>query len=140
MNSFWNNLYDDVKDQRYGTLFVAALFIGTPVFILGLCLANETYADLSNALTQYPDIGTFQVVCLVLPGLALIAMALFWRRWSRTGNGASRNRIKYSALSRDELLKARSKLKGQMKPVKFKRMDRSGKPVALRTPDMDLKY
>jgi hypothetical protein len=140
MNSFWNNLYDDVKDQRYGTLFVAALFIGTPLFVLGLCLANETYADLSNALTQYPDIGIFQLVCLVLPGLALIAMALFWRRWNRTGRKDRWNRIKYSALSRDELLKARSKLKGQMKPVKFKRLERSGNPAALRTPDTNLKY
>lgn len=141
MDPFWNNIYDDVKDRRYGTLFFTTLLIGTPLVILGLFLVHATFADFRDFLAGLPGISTFQIVCLVLlAALALMAMAMFWRHWVKIGRKAREDRLKYSNLSRDELLKARSKLKNNMKPVQFRAVERPGKPVALRAPDTDLKY
>jgi hypothetical protein len=141
MDSFWNNIYDDVKDRRYGTLFLATLFLGLPLLALALGVAGAVFAELMDVLNGYPDIGTFQFLYLVLLGsLALMAMVLLWRHWIRVGREARQNRLKYSNLSRDELLKARSKLKGQMHPVKFRLVERPAKRVTLRAPDTDLKY
>jgi hypothetical protein len=141
MDPFWNNIYDDVKDRRYGTLFMATLFIGLPLLALALVAASGIFAELMDVFAGYPDISTFQFLSLVvLASLALLAVVLLWRHWIRTGRKARRDRLKFSSLSRDELLKARSKLKGQMKPVKFRLVERPAKRVAPRAPDTDLKY
>jgi uncharacterized integral membrane protein len=142
MHPFWENLYDDAKDKRYGTLFVTALFIGTPLFVLAVCLANATCGQFMDFLTGYSDLSPLQVVCLAaLTGVIFVVLALCLRRWVRTERKIRHERLNYSNLSRDELLKARSKLKNQMNPVKFRTAERPGKKrPPLRPPDTDLKY
>lgn len=139
MDPFWNNIYDDVKDRRYGTLFLCTLFFGLPLLVLALVAASEIFAYLMDVIT---DVGPFDVVCLVLlASAALMAMALFWRHWIRIGRKARQDRSIYSNLSRDELFKPRLKLKSKMKPVKFRLVERPQKRVASpRAPDIDLKY
>jgi membrane protein implicated in regulation of membrane protease activity len=139
MDPFWNNIYDDVKDRRYGTLFLATLFLGLPLLALAFGAAAGIFAVLKDLFKEYPNISPFEVVYLfLLAGLALMAMALFWR-WIRMGRRARQDRLTYSSLSRDELLKARSKLKSQMQPVKFRLVQRPPKLVS-RAPETDLKY
>lgn len=140
MDPFWKDIYDDGKDRRYGGLFMAVLlflFVGLPLLAWGLSCA---WVILPNFI-GIPDPGKFLVVCLVLAGsLLLVATVLFWRRWIRFGRKERQDRLKYSNLSRDELMKARSKLKNNMNPVKFRAVERPGKRPALRAPDTDLKY
>jgi hypothetical protein len=141
MDPFWNNIYDDTKDRRYGNLFLATLFLGLPLLGLAFGVVSLIFAGLSEVLAGYPGFGPFQIICLVLlADLALIAMAMLCRHWIRTGRKARQDRLRFSNLSRDELLKARSKLKGQVKPVRFRLVERPAKPVASRAPDIDLKY
>jgi hypothetical protein len=141
MDPFWNNIYDDAKDRRYGALFLATLFLGLPLLVVALGAAGAIFAEIMTVLTEYPDVGAFPVVCLfLLTGVALMATALFWRHWTRIGRKARQDQLTYSNLSRDELLKARSKLKGQLKTVKFRLVERPAKRVAPRAPDTYLKY
>ncbi|HEX3626226.1 MAG TPA: hypothetical protein VH280_12450 [Verrucomicrobiae bacterium] len=142
MDHFWTNIYDDAKDRRYGTLFVAALFVGTPLIILAVFLTCETFAVFMEFLSGLPELSPFQAVCLaLLAGLALTAMGLFWWRWIRIGRKVRQNRLQLSRLSRDELMKARSKLKSRMNPVKFRVVERPAKRAKqFRAPDTDLKY
>jgi len=138
MDPFWNNIYDDEKDKRYGGLFFAVLiffFVGLPL-IAWLCSVCDIVPNLT-----YPDLSRFQVVCLIVTGgLGLVAIVLLLRRWVRIGRKTRQDRLKYSDLSRDELMKARSKLRKNMNPVKFRAVERPGKRPALRAPDTDLKY
>lgn len=140
MDPFWNNIYDDTKDKRYGGLFIGVLlflFVGLPLLGWGLSYA---WVFLPNFI-GIPDPGKFMAVCLVLAGaLCLVATALYWRRRIRFGRKIREDRSKYSNLSRDELMKARSKLKNNMNPVKFRAVERPGKRPVLRAPDTDLKY
>ncbi|HEY1786980.1 MAG TPA: hypothetical protein VGJ73_02435 [Verrucomicrobiae bacterium] len=141
MDPFWNNIYDDVKDRRYGTLFLGTLFLGLPLLALVLGVAGGTFAELMDVLTGYPDINAFQFLFIILlAGLPVLTTVLLWRHWIRIERKTHRDRLKFSNLSRDELLKARSKLKGQMNPVKFRLVERPAKRAALRAPDTDLKY
>jgi hypothetical protein len=148
MDPFWNNIYDDDKDKRYSGLFIGVLlflFIGLPLVVLGL---TNIFEILPNFITSfidvligYPETNRFLLVCLVmLACLCLVAIVLFGRRWVRFGRKAREDRLKYSNLSRDELMKARSKLKKNMNPVKFRVVERPGKRPALRAPDTDIKY
>jgi cbb3-type cytochrome oxidase subunit 3 len=72
---------------------------------------------------------------LVLSPILLPAMGLYFlgRGWSafRLARENRRNQLRYSPLSRDELLAARSKLRNGMKPI--------NRP-APRVPDTFLKY
>jgi len=141
MDHFWNNIYDEAKDRRYGSLFLATLFLGLPLLALVLGAAFAIVAELGHIFSGYPDVDLFQVVCLgLMAGLAVITMALLWRRSVRTGRQARRDRLKFSNLSRDELLKARLKLKGQMDPVGFRLVARPGRQATIQTPNTDLKY
>ena len=144
MDPFWNNIYDEDKDKRYSGLFIGVLlflFVGLPLLVLGLTNICDILPNFLNVLVGYPDVNKFQVVCLVLAGiLSLVVMVFFWRRWIRVGRKVRQDRLKYSNLSRDELMKARSKLKNNMNPVKFRAVERPGKRAALRAPDTDLKY
>jgi hypothetical protein len=144
MDPFWNNIYDDAKDKRYSGLFIGVLIL-LPVglFLLASIFgaASEIVPDFLDAITGYPDVNRFLFVCVVLAaGLSVAAIVLFGRRWVRFGRKARQDRLKYSDLSRDELMKARSKLKNNMKPVKFRAVERPGKRPALQAPDTDLKY
>jgi hypothetical protein len=69
----------------------------------------------------------------------LLSAAVILRR-ARTGHAKRREQFKYANLSRDELLKARLKLKRQLQPVKFRAVERPRKALAIRAPDTDLKY
>jgi len=138
MDSFWNNVYDDSKDRRYATLFVT-----TCLFVIGLLMLiivplSEMFANVREVVRGYPDDSEFPVICLfVLAGvLFLTAMILGQRRSRKSRCG----QFKCSRLSRDELFKARLKLKRQMQPVRFRAAERPRKPLAPRAPDVDLKY
>lgn len=137
MDSFWQNAYDEEKDKRYGALFfVTLLVIFGSLGILGLVAAitSSEYAV---------DLGPALIVCA-----AFLAVALVWAvsNWIR-GRKRCQEALKYSALSRDELAKARSKLKKKiqsekrMQPVMFRRETRvrERRPPP-RKPDTDLKY
>jgi hypothetical protein len=140
MDPFWNNLYDDAKDKRYGTLFFISclLAIGMP-FLLGALFVNLSLPQWIADFIGTAD--TFEFVCLGAAAcLTLVASVLFFRRWVRDGRKVRQGRLKYSNLSRDELLKARSKLKNQLKPVKFRLVERPAKRAAPRAPDIDLRY
>jgi hypothetical protein len=64
---------------------------------------------------------------------------LVWR-WIRYRRKCRQEQLKYAALSRDELAKARSKLKSQMKPMKIKTSARPARRPVPRTPDTNIKY
>ena len=113
MNSFWNQLYDRHKDRRYANLFFVTLlcFVGLIVPILAIIL----------------HAGTFELHPLyLLPGIVGILIAVIWgtiRHFRR-----QRHTPAFPRLSRDELRKARSKLKNSFKRFRAK------------APDTDLKY
>lgn len=133
MDPFWQNAYDEDKDRRYGALFFSAL--------LG-CFLSVAVAAVIAAITgsRYSD----DLLPAMLVVLAIITIVLFiyvWR-WAR-GLRDRKERLKYSSLSRDELAKARTKLKKQMmstKPMTFKRETRPARRPPPRPVDTDLKY
>ena len=117
MNPFWSGFFEQFKDCGRGVL---SFFLGL-VTLFGL-LFTAVILDKTNASPP------------VLAGVTLfifIWMVLLLRRaWKHR-----RQRLNFSPLSSDELVKARSKLKNgfvqtnQFKPVRFER-----------PPDTDLKF
>lgn len=98
MNSFWERIYDAVKDRNYGMLFFGT-FLGMIIafFLIGLLVA----------ITGVNGVQTYLMP--VLGGMAffaVIAMAVTIRRARRQ----RAKRRKFMELSRDEIQKARSKL------------------------------
>jgi hypothetical protein len=133
MDPFWENAYNDEKDKRYGALFFTALlgcFGSVAVAALIAGITGSEYAD---------DLLPVVLVVLVIFTLVLCVSILRWIR----GRKDRKERLKYSSLSRDELAKARSKLKRQMmsaKPVTFRRETRPSRRPPPRKIDVDLKY
>jgi membrane protein implicated in regulation of membrane protease activity len=130
MNSFWTKIYDDCKDRRYGALFLVTVFICWGLLIAGMAISAITG---SNHLQEF--------LMALAPGIIIFAVAAVasgWR-WIR-GRKRRREQLKYSALSRDELAKARSKLKNQMKPIKIKEQTKPAGRAVSRAPDTNLKY
>jgi ABC-type nickel/cobalt efflux system permease component RcnA len=119
MKSFWEESYDSVKDRRYGMLFFATLLVFFSAIILGAAIYGVMGADIFQ-----------EFVLPTLPGVAILLVALGWW-WVRRARKRRRERLKYAALSRDELAKARSKLRNNAKPMRR---------AAPRAPDIDLKY
>lgn len=119
MESFRENSYDRNKDRRYGLLFLAALLIFLGTATLGLMIHGIAGAN------SFPEF-----VLPALPGVIVVLAALAWRAVCHARRNR-RLRSKYGSLSRDELLKARSKLKTGLKRVQ---------PPAPSVPDTDLKY
>ena len=119
MNSFWINLYDNCKDRRYGAVFFGAL-----AAFFGMIGVGAIF---------YQAICAFELQKFLLPAavgagllpLAWIVRGIFQMRTRR------QERLRFPPLSRDELRKARSKLRNGMKPVKR---------LATRKPDTYLKY
>ena len=117
MNPFWTGFFQQFKDCGRGAL---SFFLGL-VTLFGLLL-GAVILDKTNVSPQ------------VLMGITLFIflwMALLIRRaWKRR-----RQRLNFSPLSSDELVKARSKLKNgfvqtnPFKPVRFQR-----------PPDTDLRF
>lgn len=134
MNSFWKDAYNDEKDRRYGRLFFITLLIALP--LAGI------FAALGANLNSYQ----LQELCIIaLPVIILTIIVLCWR-WIHFERKNRKDRLKYAAMSRDELAKARSKLKSQMKPVKSTKQIRAcekrvgERRVASPKPDTYLKY
>ena len=108
MNSIWNNLYDKAKDRRYGILFFFSLF-----GFFGLFLVAVLVFKILGGM----DFGSFDLQAHFLelvPGIVIIFAALAWGglRRARAQHGKSFRR---EELSRDEILKARSKLMNRNK-------------------------
>jgi hypothetical protein len=128
MNPFWNNIYDDAKDRRYGTLFFVVILV-----LLGL-------GAIAGALRANFDPEELREIFLGLgSGLGMVTVAFIWR-WIRAARRNRRERLKYSSLSRDELAKARSKLKARMKIDPPKSQTRAARRATERRPDTYLKY
>ncbi len=98
MDFFWGNVFEYFKDRRGAAFFFATL--------LALFIALIVGSILYHVICAY-DLQAYLVYSL--PGLALILMA-----WIGSGiaqaRARRRNQYKSSPLSRDELIKARSKL------------------------------
>lgn len=119
MKSIWEESYDSAKDRRYGMLFFATLLVFFGVLILG------------GMIYEIMGATNFQEFVLpALPVAGIFLMAMGWR-WIRRARKRRRERLKYAALSRDELAKARSKLRNNTKPASR---------TAFRAPDIDLNY
>jgi membrane protein implicated in regulation of membrane protease activity len=130
MDPFWQNAYDDTKDRRYGMLFfgtLLALFITIPVLAIIYGVSNSPYSG---------ELFAAVAVTVVIFMVVLCISAWRWvRGWKRR-----QEREKYASLSRDELFKARSKLKKSTTPVTFRREQRPPKRPPPSRPDTNLKY
>jgi len=126
--SFWTNIYDDAKDRRYGRLFFVTFFSIIGLVLFGLYLGVQFRASIP------PEVIYAGVA------VALLILALIGWRWTCIERKYQKDKLKFSALSRDELFKARSKLKKQMKPATFKIRTRSSIRHSPRPMDTFLKY
>ncbi len=128
MNSFWGNIYDDVKDRRYGTLFFATFFISLGIVLLIVLLSFNFNSEQMR-----------EIAMVSLPVVILTIIITCWR-WLQLERKYRKDRLKFAHLSRDELAKARSKLKKQMKPASYKVQAKSSRRPPPRAPDINLKY
>lgn len=105
MNSPWEKLYDPVKDRRYGMLFIISFVALFCLFILGR-LAWAIWTDLA------PEPSELEIWILFgLPGIFLFPAALICRALRpRRENSDQKEVFKRQELSRDEIIKAQSKL------------------------------
>jgi hypothetical protein len=127
MYPFWSNIYDDVKDRRYGALFFStllALFVSLGILAL--------IGALTNGVGLVPAFIVFAIPCAVACVCAVSNCVRAWKH--RDGS------LNSSTLSRDELAKARSKLKKETKAAAFRTERRRTRLVITRVPDTDLKY
>ena len=128
MNFFWKYAYDDEKDRRYGTLFFTALVLALgALLVVALLSLQATLNEVQDAC-----IGALPVIFLTMVFVCL--------RWIYTEREYRRRRLEYYNLSRDELAKARLKLKRQIKPAAFKTRTRPSLRRAPRPMDTYLKY
>lgn len=119
MKSFWEESYDSAKDRRYGLLFFATLL----VFLVTVIVGGAIYVIAGAMVFQ-------QFVLPALTGVGIVAVIVSWQLFRRARKRRA-EQLKFANLSRDELAKARSKLRNNIKPVR---------PVVLPAPDTDLKY
>ena len=119
MKSPWAESYDGDKDRRFGLLFFVAILGFFGAVVLGAILFAVIGPDYFR-----------QYGLPALPGSGILLIAFGWR-WIRRERKRRRERLKYAALSRDELVKARAKLRNKMQPARR---------VMTRAPDLDLKY
>jgi cobalamin biosynthesis protein CobD/CbiB len=94
VNFFWGQVFEFVRERRNAMIFYGTLAVFLAVPVLG------AIAEGYHWLQYWP---------YALPGLGLLLLALVWTglRQRRTRR---LNRYKSSPLSRDEMIKARSKL------------------------------
>jgi hypothetical protein len=119
MNSFWINLYDRAKDRRYGAVFFGSLAGLFGVALVGFILYQAICAfDLQGYLPPAAAVAVLLLVMWILRGI-------------RQMRARHQEYLRFPPLSRDERLKARSKLQSGMNSLK--------RP-APRAPDTNLKY
>jgi len=127
MYSFWSNIYDDAKDRRYGALFFSTLLtLFVSLAILALIGA------LTNGVGLVPALFVLAITFAVA---AVCTVSNCIRAWKHRDGS-----LNSSTLSRDELAKARSKLKKETKAAAFRTERRPARLVITRVPDTDLKY
>ena len=95
MDFFWSNLFEFFKDRRH-----AAVFFGTLAVIIGV---------LAIGAISYQVIDGLHLWEYMLPGIGLLLVVMIGQVFLRMRASRS-NRYKPSPLSRDEIIKARSKL------------------------------
>ena len=128
MNHNWNNVYDVVKDRRYARLFFNTLWV-----VLGMVL-------MLGILSANLDADQLEAVCAItMPVVILMAMGMAVR-WIRLERKYRREKLNHDALSRDELAKARLRLKRPVWPVRFKTQVKSTSRTTPRALDTYLKY
>lgn len=98
MNYFWGNVFDYFKERRSAGAFYGILMALLGLAIGGFVLYQTLGPDNFRASLEY-----------ALPLVALILFLWTWRTLTRA-RARWRDRYKTSPLSRDELIKARSKL------------------------------
>jgi hypothetical protein len=100
MNYFWGNVFEYFKDRRFASVFFGTLVALVVVLFIGV-IVNQVI----QAYELQDDVP------YLLAGAAFVFVA-----WITGGivraRARARNRYKNPPLSRDELIKARSKLKG----------------------------
>ena len=96
MNYFWGNVFEYFKDRRLGSVFFGTLAVVLAILVL------------VAAFYKYL-LENWQIVLSVI---GLLLLALIWQGF-RQMRMMRLNRYKSSPLSRDEKVKARSKLKTQ---------------------------
>src|SRR5215469_2402125 len=124
MYPFWSNIYDDAKDRRYGALFFStllALFVSLGIMAL--------IGALTNGVGLVPALFLFAIPFAVAMVCAVSNCVRAWKH--RDGS------LNSSALSRDELAKARSKLKKETKAAAFRIERKPPRLVMNRVPDTD---
>jgi hypothetical protein len=99
MNYFWGNVFEYFKERRLGAVFFVTLLAFVGVMAGGVMVYQ--IAGGFNLLQYWP---------FALVGTGLLLLALTWRGF-RQMRARRLNRYKSSPLSRDERVKARSKLK-----------------------------
>ena len=125
---FWSQIYDNAKDRRYAKLFFVSILMAGGFAALVAALGQNLSAD------QWKDVS----VALV-PAMIAVTGFFIWR-WYRCGRKQRAEQLKSAELSRDELAKARLKLKDKPKPMKGKPQRNSLKRTAPRALDTYLKY
>jgi membrane protein implicated in regulation of membrane protease activity len=130
MSPFWSNIYDDAKDRRYG-----ALFFSTLLMLFGSLGVIAVICAITNA-------GSSEVLFpLALAVTVIFTLALAWRAWAwLRGWNRPEAQLKSPVLSRDELVKARSKLKKETKAAALRTQRRPARLAITRVPDTNLKY
>lgn len=127
MHLFWSHIYDHYKDRRYGALFFSALLMSFGLFgvvvLIGAITSTAGLVPVLVLLTVPFSVALFCVVSNCVRG---------WKRQD--------GQLNFSTLSRDELAKARSKLKKETKAAAFRTERRPARLVITRMPDTDLKY
>jgi hypothetical protein len=119
MNSFWANLFEHFRSKS------AWLFVPVLLAFIGLILIPEFVLP---ELIDFNSEEVPRVVIYAMPGIVLLLVAGIVVA-VRRARVRRRNRHQSSSLSRDEINKARSKLKSSFKSPPVKQL-----------PDIDLKY
>lgn len=102
MISPWNKLYDPAKDRRYGNLFFATFVLLFVLVGIAALIRNE----FSEIQDQNPDVQI--AAFIVLTGTAVFGSIFIRRKFRR--DSPPKGRFLIQPMSRDEIIKARSKL------------------------------